>query len=189
MASHVLADRLHGLEASPTLALAAKAKALAKAGKPIVDLTAGEPDFPTPEPIKQAAIQALRQGKTKYTPVGGIPELKDAIREKLKRDNGLDYSREEILVSVGGKHALYNACAALLDPGDEVIIPAPYWVSYPDQVLLNDARPVVLQTREEDGFLVDPEALEKAITRRTKMIILKLKLHRLSKRIKSQIAD
>jgi aspartate aminotransferase len=141
-------------------------------GIDVVSFGAGEPDFDTPEPIKEAAIKALRAGKTKYTPVGGIPELKDAIIAKLKRDNGLTYTRDEILVSAGGKHALYNIAQALFEGGDEVIIPSPYWVSYPDQVLLNDASPVIVPTIEADGFCIRPEALEKAITKKTKAFIL-----------------
>ncbi|MBF0556712.1 MAG: pyridoxal phosphate-dependent aminotransferase, partial [Nitrospirae bacterium] len=123
-------------------------------------------------PVQAAAIKAINEGFTKYTPVGGIPELKNAIVGKLKTDNSLEYKPNEILVSVGAKHSLYNAAQALYSAGDEVIIPAPYWVSYPDQVLLNDAVPVIVQTREEDSFVVSPELLSKAITKKTKAIVL-----------------
>ena len=167
-----LSQRVQRIKPSPTLAIDTKAKKMIADGIDVVSFGAGEPDFDTPDPIKEAAIKALRAGKTKYTPVGGIPELKDAIIAKLRRDNGLTYTRDEILVSVGGKHALYNIAQALFESGDEVIIPSPYWVSYPDQVLLNDAAPVVIPTREEDGFCVRPEALEKAITKKTRAFIL-----------------
>lgn len=154
------------------MAIDSKAKAMKAAGIDVIGFGAGEPDFDTPENIKQAAIQAIQAGFTKYTPVGGIDDLKDALIEKLKKDNGLTYSREEILVSAGGKHSLYNIAQALFEAGDEVIIPAPYWVSYPDQVILNDATPVILQTTDKTGFKVLPEQLEKAITSRTKAFIL-----------------
>lgn len=167
-----LAQRIQRIGASPTLALTAKAKAMRAEGIDVVGFGAGEPDFDTPEFIKEAAVQALREGKTKYTPVGGIPELKEAIVQKLKRDNGLEYSPEQILVSCGGKHALYNIAQALFEAGDEVIIPAPYWVTYPDQVVLNDAKPVVLAASEKNGFKITPEQLEGAITEKTKAVVL-----------------
>jgi aspartate aminotransferase len=167
-----LAQRIGRIKPSPTIAITVKAKAMQADGIDVIGFGAGEPDFDTPEHIKKAAVDALKAGKTKYTPIGGINELKDAIIAKLKRDNGLTYSRDEILVSSGGKHSLYNIAQVLFEAGDEVIIPAPYWVSYPDQVLLNDAKPVILQTREEDGFKVKPRDLEQAITPRTKAFIL-----------------
>jgi aspartate aminotransferase len=150
----------------------AKAKALKASGVDVVNFGVGEPDFDTPENIKEAAIKALRDGFTKYTPVGGIDPLKDAVIEKFRSDNGLEYSREEILVSCGAKHSLYNIAEALYGPGDEVIIPSPYWVSYPDQVLLNDATPVIAKTYEKDGFMLKPEVLEAHITGKTKALIL-----------------
>ncbi|MCE9625689.1 MAG: pyridoxal phosphate-dependent aminotransferase [Deltaproteobacteria bacterium] len=167
-----LAQRIQKVKPSPTLAIDTKAKAMKAEGIDVVGFGAGEPDFDTPEHIKQAAIDALHAGKTKYTPVGGVNELKDAILAKLKRDNGLTYTRDEILVSCGGKHSLYNIAQVLLEAGDEVIIPAPYWVSYPDQVLLNDAKPVVVETKEENGFKITPQELEKAITSNTKAFVL-----------------
>jgi len=167
-----LSQRIQRVKPSPTLAIDSKAKQMKAEGIDVVGFGAGEPDFDTPEHIKQAAIDALHAGKTKYTPVGGINELKDAIIQKLKRDNQLDYSRDEILVSCGGKHSLYNIAQALLEAGDEVLIPSPYWVSYPDQVLLNDAKPVVIETTEADGFKVTPERLKKAITPQTRAFVL-----------------
>lgn len=167
-----LARRVRELNPSPTLALTAKAKALKAAGRDVVDLSAGEPDFDTPDNVKEAGIKAIEEGFTKYTPVGGIEELKDAIIEKLKRDNGLEYRREEIIVSCGAKHVLYNIAQALFDEGDEVIIPAPYWVSYPPMVTLAGARPVIVPTVEADGFKVTPGELERVITDRTKALII-----------------
>jgi aspartate aminotransferase len=168
----MLSKRAREVKPSPTLAIDAKAKALKAAGVDVVNFGVGEPDFDTPENVKEAAIRALREGFTKYTPAGGTDALKDAIASKLKKDNGLDYSRDEIVVSCGAKHSLYNAAQALFGPGDEVIVPAPYWVSYPDQILLNDAAPVIVRTREADGFVLSPDALEAAITPRTKALIL-----------------
>lgn len=167
-----LSQRVQRIKPSPTLMIDSKAKKMIADGIDVVSFGAGEPDFDTPEPVKEAAIKALKAGKTKYTPVGGIPELKDAIIAKLKRDNHLDYTRDEILVSVGGKHALYNIAQTLFEAGNEVIIPSPYWVSYPDQVLLNDAKPIIVPTDEKDGFCIRPEVLENAITARTKAFIL-----------------
>ncbi|EKD41462.1 MAG: hypothetical protein ACD_73C00714G0002 [uncultured bacterium] len=166
------AKRVLRIKPSPTLVTTAKAKAMKANGIDVVGFGAGEPDFDTPEPIKQAAIQAIQSGFTKYTDTPGIVELKDAIISKLKRDNDLEYTREEIIVSNGGKHVLYNIAQVLFDVGDEVIIPSPYWVSYPDQVLLNDATPVFLNTSEKNGFKVTPEELEKIITPKTKAFIL-----------------
>jgi aspartate aminotransferase len=167
-----LTQRIQRVKPSPTLAIDSKAKAMKAEGIDVVGFGAGEPDFDTPDHIKQAAVEALRSGMTKYTPVGGINELKDAIVQKLKRDNNLAYTRDEVLVSCGGKHSLYNIAQVLLEAGDEVLIPAPYWVSYPDQVLLNDAVPVAIDTREENGFKITPEELEKAIKPKTRAFIL-----------------
>lgn len=167
-----LTQRIQRVKPSPTIAITMKAKAMRAEGIDVIGFGAGEPDFDTPEFIKEAAIQALREGKTKYTPVGGIPELKQAIIGKLKQDQGLNYTPEEIMVSCGGKHALYNIAQVLFEEGDEVIIPAPYWVSYPDQVLLNDAKPVIVSTKEADGFLLTPKILASAITPKTKAVII-----------------
>ncbi|HYO52554.1 pyridoxal phosphate-dependent aminotransferase [Archangium sp.] len=167
-----LANRLKAIKPSPTLALNAKAKALVAQGVDVVSLAAGEPDFDTPEFIKQAAIEALRQGFTKYTPTAGIPELREAIRAKLERENHLSFEPDQVLVSVGAKQAIYNAFQALLNEGDEVIILAPYWVSYPDMVQLAGGKPVIVETREEDGFAPDPEAIRRALSPRTKALIL-----------------
>lgn len=167
-----LTQRVQKIKPSPTLAITAKAKALKAEGVDVVGFGAGEPDFDTPDNIKQAAIVAINEGFTKYTPVGGINELKDAIINKLKKDNGLTYTRAEIVTSCGGKHSLYNIAQALFEEGDEVLIPAPYWVSYPDQILLNDAKPVILPTTDKTGFKVLPDQLEKAITPKTKAFIL-----------------
>ena len=167
-----LAERTKAIKPSPTLAMNAKASALKAAGVDVTNFGVGEPDFDTPENIKEAAIKALRDGFTKYTPVDGIPELKTAIIEKFKKDNGLHYEKDEVLVSCGAKHSLYNIAEALFGPGDEVLIPAPYWVTYPDQVLLNDAAPVIIETDEENSFVVTPELLRKKISPRTKAIIL-----------------
>ena len=168
----MLSDRAGKIKPSPTLAMDARAKAMKAKGIDIVNFGVGEPDFDTPENIKEAAIKAIKEGFTKYTPVGGIDPLKDAIIEKFRNDNGLAYSREEIIVSCGAKHSLYNIAQALFSPGDEVLIPSPYWVSYPDQALLNDAVPVFVKTYESDSFLVRPEALESHITKRTKALIV-----------------
>ncbi len=160
------------LRPSPTLAVTMKAKALQKEGRDIIGFGAGEPDFDTPDNIKAAAIRAIQEGFTKYTPVGGIDELKDAIIEKLRKDNGLAYKRSQIVVSTGAKHTLFNMAQVLFGQGDEVIIPAPYWVSYPDIVLLADAAPVFVDGGESEGFKLTPEKLKKAITAKTKAIIL-----------------
>jgi aspartate aminotransferase len=150
----------------------ARAKTMKAAGVDIVNFGVGEPDFDTPENIKEAAARAMREGFTKYTPVGGIDPLKDAIIDKLRNDNSLEYTREEIIVSCGAKHSLYNIAQALFDSGDEILIPAPYWVSYPDQVLLNDATPVFVKTCEDDLFKVQPDTIETHITKKTKALIL-----------------
>ena len=163
---------LKRVKPSATLAVDAKARALIAEGRNVIGLAAGQPDFDTPDNIKEAAIAAIREGKTKYTDVDGTPELKDAVAAKFKRENGLDYKRSQIHVAPGGKPVLFNALVATLNPGDEVIVPAPYWVSYPDMVLLAGGEPVRVATREEDGFKLKPQALEAAITARTKWLIL-----------------
>jgi aspartate aminotransferase len=167
-----LAQRLKAIKPSPTLALNARAKALASQGVDVVGFAAGEPDFDTPEFIKQAAVDCLRAGFTKYTPTAGILELREAICAKLQRDNQLTYTPDQVLVSTGAKHSLYNLFQALLNEGDEVIIIAPYWVSYPEMVLLAGGRPVFVETREEDGFAPDPEAIRRALTPRTRALVL-----------------
>lgn len=168
----MLADRSKRIKPSPTLAIDAMAKAMKASGVDIISFGVGEPDFDTPENIKEAAIKAIRDGFTKYTAVGGIDPLKDAVIEKFKKDNNLEYHREEVIVSCGAKHSLYNIAQALYNPRDEVIIPSPYWVSYPDQVVLNDATPVFIKTYENDAFMVKPDVLESYITEKTKAIIL-----------------
>ena len=162
---------LERVKPSPTMAISNKAREMKAAGFDVIGLGAGEPDFDTPDNIKAAAIDAINRGETKYTAVDGIPELKQAISEKFARENGLDYQPAEITVGSGGKHVLYNALIATLDPGDEVVIPSPYWVSYPDIVLLAGATPIVVETKLEDGFKLTPEALEQAITPKTKWFI------------------
>jgi aspartate aminotransferase len=167
-----LAQRVGRIKPSPTLAVTAKAAELKAKGLDVLSLGAGEPDFDTPAHIKAAAIKAINDGFTKYTPVGGTPGLKKAIVEKLKRDNALDYKPAQVLVSCGGKQSCYNLCMAYLNATDEVIIPAPYWVSYPDMVLLADATPVIIETTQEARFKITPAQLERAITPRTRMIFL-----------------
>jgi aspartate aminotransferase len=167
-----LADRLRHVEGSPTLALAAKAKALAAAGKPVLDFTAGEPDFPTPEPIKQAGVTAIQQDRTRYTPVAGIPELRAAVADSVNKPRGASYKPSQALVTCGTKHALYNIFQTLCQPGDEVIVLSPYWVSFPPLVHLSGATPVIVETREQDGFLPDPDAVRRAITDATRALII-----------------
>lgn len=167
-----LAQRIKSIKPSPTLALNARAKALAAQGVDVAGFVAGEPDFDTPEFIKQAAIDSLKAGFTKYTPTAGIVELREAICAKLQRDNQLTYAPDQVLVSVGAKHSLYNIFQALLNEGDEVIIFTPYWVSYPDMVLLAGGKPVFIETREENGFAPDPEAIRRALTPRTRAVVL-----------------
>ena len=164
--------RVQQVKASPTLVVAEKAAQMRAAGKDVINLGVGEPDFDTPDYIKEAAIAALRAGFTKYTAVDGTPELKAAIQAKFKRDNQLQYSPEQILVSVGGKQSCYNLCQALLNKGDEVVILAPYWVSYPDMVLLAEGVPVFIDSLPQTRYKITPEALAKAITSRTKLVIL-----------------
>jgi aspartate aminotransferase len=167
-----LSERMAQIQPSPTLAINTKAKALRAAGVDVISFGVGEPDFDTPEHICLAAADAINEGFTRYTPVGGIDELKDAIITEFQNSYGLSYGREEVVVSCGGKHSLYNLAQVLFDPGDEVLIPAPYWVSYPDIVRLADAVPVVVPTYEEDQFKLRPETLEQAITKKTKGLIL-----------------
>jgi aspartate aminotransferase len=167
-----LASRIALIKPSPTLTIQAKANALKAAGRDIIGFGAGEPDFDTPLNIKEAAIRAIHAGFTKYTPVGGTDELKDAVIGKLQRDNQLTYRRSEIVISCGAKHSLFNVAQVLFEEGDEVLIPSPYWVSYPDIVYLTGAKPVVIKTRIDDGFKLQPAQLEAAITPRTRAIII-----------------
>jgi aspartate aminotransferase len=167
-----LSKRIDLIKPSPTLAITMKANAMKAQGKDIIGFGAGEPDFDTPKHIKQAAIKAIEAGFTKYTPVGGIDELKDAIIQKLKKDNGLVYSRPQVAASCGAKHTLYNLAQVLFEEGDEVLIPSPYWVSYPDIVVLTGAKPVILETKADDGFKVLPRQLAGAINTRTRALIL-----------------
>jgi aspartate aminotransferase len=167
-----LSSRARNTSPSATLAIAAIAKQMKAEGIDVVDFGLGEPDFETPAHIKEAAITAIREGFTRYTAAAGIDELKGAIVTKLKRDNGLSYNPSEVIVSCGSKHSLFNIAEVLLEPGDEVIVPAPYWVTYTEQIRLVDARPVIVQTQEEDGFHLTREALEPAITPKTKAILL-----------------
>src|SRR5213079_2768551 len=169
----LLARQLKRIKPSATIAVTDKARALKAAGRDVIGLGAGEPDFDTPENIKEAAIKAIRDGKaSKYTAVDGIPELKAAVSRKFKRENKLDYKPSQIIIGTGGKQVLYNALMATLNPGDEVIIPAPYWVSYPDMVLLAGGEPVPVVCTAAHGFKLQPQDLEKAITPKTKWIIL-----------------
>jgi aspartate aminotransferase len=168
----IIAKRLASIKPSPTLAVAAKAKELKAAGKDVIGLGVGEPDFDTPDFIKEAAKKAMDAGDTKYTPVPGTPELRKAIAAKFKRDNDLDYKPEEIIVGTGGKQVLYNAIMATVNPGDEVIIPAPYWVSYPDMVMLAEGKSVFVECTQDNEFKLQPEDLEAAITDKTKWLIL-----------------
>src|SRR5262250_1666022 len=167
-----LADSLKRIKPSPTIAVTDKARALKAAGRDVIGLGAGEPDFDTPENIKSAAMAAIRRGETKYTDVDGTPALKQAICAKFKRENGLDYKPEQITVGTGGKQVLYNALMATVNPGDEVIIPAPYWVSYPDIVLLSEGTPVPVACPQNNRFKLRPEDLDAAITPKTKWLIL-----------------
>jgi len=168
----MLADRMKTLTPSPTLAMQARAQAMRAQGIDVISFGAGEPDFDTPRRIKDAAVRAIEGGQTKYTEVGGIPELRAAVCQKLKRDNGLDYAPDEVTVSCGAKHTLYNLVMALVNPGDEVLIPSPFWVSYPEQVRLLDGVPVPVPTPESTGFDLDPAVLRHAVTPRTRVVIL-----------------
>ncbi len=167
----LIAHALERVKPSPTMAITSKAREMKAAGFDVIGLGAGEPDFDTPDNVKKAAIAAIERGETKYTAVDGIPELKRAIASKFERENDLTYKPAEITVGSGGKQVLYNALLATLNPGDEVIVPSPYWVSYPDIVLLAGATPVVVETKLEDGFKLSPKALAAAITPRTKWFI------------------
>lgn len=167
-----LSDRLNGLEESATLAITAKARALKAQGRDVIGFGAGEPDFDTPENIKEAAIKAIRDGQTKYTAVGGINELKDAIIAKFKRDNRLDYAREDVLVSCGGKHSIFNLFQAILNKGDEVIIPAPFWVSYPVMVSLGGGTPRIIHTTEGQGFKMSVDVFKANINKNTKAVVI-----------------
>jgi aspartate aminotransferase len=166
-----LAESLGRIQPSPTIAVTSKARELKAAGRDVIGLGAGEPDFDTPENIKEAGIKAIRDGQTKYTAVEGIPELRAAIAAKFKRENNIDYKPSQTFVAPGGKTIIYNALLATLNPGDEVIVPAPYWVSYPDIALLGGGKPVIIETTLESGFRLTPDALEKAITPKTKWLI------------------
>ena len=166
-----ISDALDRIQPSATIAISNKAMALKAEGRDIIGLSAGEPDFDTPDNIKEAAIAAIRRGETKYTAVDGLPELKKAICAKFKRENGLDYKPSQVSVGTGGKQVLFNALMATVNPGDEVVIPAPYWVSYPDIVMLAGGKPVFVPTTAEHGFKIQADALEKAITPRTKWFI------------------
>ena len=168
----ILSESLSRIKPSPTMAVVKKATELKSAGKDIISLGAGEPDFDTPENIKQAAIQAIKDGKTKYTVVDGTIELKRAVIGKFKRENNLIYNEKQVTVGVGGKHVIFNAILATINPGDEVLIPAPYWVSYPDIVLLAGGTPVIVECEESADFKILPEQIEKNVTKNTKWIIL-----------------
>ena len=165
------ADSVNRISPSQTIAMATKARELKAKGRDVISLSAGEPDFDTPDNIKEAAVRALKEGKTKYTDVDGIPELKAAIAAKFKRENGLDYRPSQVSVGTGGKQVLYNALLCTLNPGDEVVIPAPCWVSYADIVLVGGGKPVFANCKIEDGYRLRPEVLEKAITPRTKWLV------------------
>ncbi len=167
-----LAERANRIKPSPTLAISAKAAAMRAEGRDVISFGAGEPDFDTPEHIKRAAVKALEEGFTKYTPASGTDELKEAIVEKLEIDNGLSYEKANICVSCGAKHAIYNIAQVLFEEGDEVIVPAPYWVSYPDIIVLADATPVILPTKEKNEFKMTPAELETAVTSSTKAVII-----------------
>lgn len=168
----MVSNRIKNIPPSPTLTINAKAKAMQAAGIDVISLAAGEPDFDTPEHIKEAAIKAIKDGFTKYTAVGGIPELKEAVVNYIAKEYGLNYSPEEVLISCGGKHALYNLFQVILNPGDEVIVPAPYWVSYPPMILLAGGKPVIVETEEKKGFKLTPEILKSYLTPWTRAIII-----------------
>jgi aspartate aminotransferase len=168
----LLAARVGRIKPSPTLAVTAKAAELRRAGKDVIGLGAGEPDFDTPAHIKQAAIDAIREGFTKYTAVDGIIELRQALSEKFRRDNDIDYAPDQILVSTGGKQSLFNAFEAILNPGDEVIIPAPFWVSYPDMVLLCDGEPIIISAGADQGFKLRPDQLGRVLNEKTRAFVL-----------------
>ncbi|MCY4637944.1 MAG: pyridoxal phosphate-dependent aminotransferase [Acidobacteria bacterium] len=168
----IAARRMSRIKASPAAVITARAMEMARAGRDVIALSAGEPDFDTPDHVKAAAVRAIGEGKTKYPPLTGIPELREAICRKLERENGLRYAPDQVLVCNGGKQVIYNALTATLDPGQEVVIPAPYWVSYPDMVLLGGGKPVVVATEAANGFRLRAEQLAEAITAKTKWLIL-----------------
>ncbi len=168
----IVSNNLKRIKPSPTIAVTTKAREMRAAGKDVIGLGAGEPDFDTPENIKKAAISAIEKGDTKYTAVDGTPSLKEAIIKKFKRENNLDYSPDQITVGTGGKQVIYNTFMATLNKGDEVIIPAPFWVSYPDMVLLAGGKPKIIKCEEKNGFKITPEKLKKAISKKTKWLIL-----------------
>ena len=168
----MISNRVNSIKPSLTIATNIKAQELKRAGRDIIVLAAGEPDFDTPDHIKKAAIKAIDEGFTKYVPGKGTPDLQAAIQKKFKEDNNLDYDLANITVGVGGKHIIYNAFSATINSGDEVIIPAPYWVSYPDIVVLNDGNPVVVECGEDSGFKLSPDDLEKNISSKTKWLML-----------------
>ena len=168
----IAAQRMSRIKASPSIVISAKAMEMARAGRDVIALSSGEPDFDTPDNIKIAAMRAIIEGKTKYPPLAGIPELREAICHKLERENGLRYTPDQVLVCNGGKQVIYNALTATLDPDDEVVIPAPYWVSYPDMVLLGGGTPVVVATTGANAFRLTPDQLEGSITAKTKWLIL-----------------
>jgi aspartate aminotransferase len=167
-----LSSRVQAVKPSPTLAITARAAALRAEGKDVIGLGAGEPDFDTPEHIKEAARKAMAAGKTKYTPVDGTPSLKQAVMDKFRRDNGLDFAADQILVSCGGKQSFYNLAQAILDPGDEVIIPAPYWVSYPDMSILAGGEPVLVHAGDDQKFKISPAQLRGALTDKTRLVVI-----------------
>ena len=167
-----VADRINRIKPSMTVGINIKAKAMKEEGKDVIVLAAGEPDFNTPKNIRDAANRAMEEGKTKYVPGKGTPELQKAIQKKFKEDNNIDYSLDEIICGVGGKHIIYNAMMATINSGDEVIITAPYWVSYPDIVLLAEGKPVIVECPENQDFKLRPEQLEKNITPKTKWLML-----------------
>ena len=168
----IVSNSLKRIKPSPTIAVTSKAREMRAAGKDVIGLGAGEPDFDTPDNIKEAAIQAIKRGDTKYTAVDGTPALKQAIKEKFSRENNLTYELDQISVGTGGKQVLYNAFMATLNPNDEVIIPAPYWVSYPDMVLLAGGKPKIVKCSEKNEFKITPNELKKAIGKKTKWLII-----------------
>jgi aspartate aminotransferase len=172
MAQIRLASRIAAVKPSPTIAAENKARQLRAQGVDVISLTVGEPDFDTPASVKQAGIRAIEEGFTKYMPTAGTPELRQAVCAKLARENGLEYRPEQVIASVGAKHTIYNLLMALVDPGDEVVIPAPYWVSYPDMVLLAGGKPLIVETTEASGFKVTADQLRQAVTPRTRLLIL-----------------
>ncbi len=167
-----LAKRMKTVSASPTLAIDAKAKQLKSSGVDVINFGAGEPDFDTPDYIKEAGIEAIRKGYTKYTPAAGSPELKEAVCDKLRKENGLEYTPKEVIINCGAKHSIYNILQVLINPGDEVLIPSPYWVSYPETVKLAGGKPIILKTTEKSGFKISAATLRRRIKPKTKMLIL-----------------